>query len=1508
MQCNDLEALLSEHPLAELTADQRAEVAAHVEACQACREKWGLDQQSQAFHEAARPLHGEGSVKNGVLARLSGEGKPTAPQEGTAGPVKLKRLGGFEILGRIGKGGMGTVLKARQVSLNRTVALKILPKSLAQNEDFVKRFIREARSAAMLHHPNIVQAIDVGLAEGYYYFAMECVDGEGLDAILRREGPLEQTRAVQVMEQVCSALVAAHEGGIVHRDIKPANIMLDSKGEARVTDFGLAKRTEGDVAITADGQTVGTPAYVSPEMAKGGESDGRSDLYSLGATFFHLLAGRTPFEGKNFSEILIKQVNEPPPPLASLAPRVDRRLCHIIDRLLRKNPDARYPTAKALLDDLEGLGKLQTVAQAARAEARAGIAEAPTLPLTSGRRLEREAVRARLERQPAHGKRTALLVAGGLLLAAIAGFLLLRPGPETPPSQAKNPPLSSSVPAVTQPIETPKPTPKPVSPEVPSVKKQPPIEPKEPAKKQPIPEPPAPKLGEWVNLFDGKTLDGWRVAEGGGFADHGPVKAEDGRIALAAGVGATGIRWRGEFPTTGYEIALEAMRTSGSEDFGNLAFPIGASYCELGIGAWGGTLVGLLSVDGQLAVDRAAPRRMDFESRRWYAIRLRVTEQRVEAWVDDEKLVDTPRTGHTFQSSNVQEAGFFIYSWRSAAEVRNIRLRRLGTGAPPEVKVPVLATVSFTAPSESKGLVVVSEGDGQFTTAEREGKPALYQEQRNFLYFRAADDFAKLFQADSGRTALVTITLLDTAPCLVDINYDSHIENPGEPEEATIWRVAPGQNLRGTGQWVQVKFELPGARFGHRQNNGADFRLYRSVPLPVHQVTVAAIEEDRPPNVPAQLEKGLAAAFYAGQNHDRFVVARPASCVRFNWGDGAPAPNVPADGFSTRLVGWLYIHEAGEYTFRFRRDDGARLYLDGKLTIDEWTESHGLGDPASVRLGAGWHRLWVEHMDVNHDAYIHLCWRWGETERLVPPALLYCEREMLERIRRDPTQDPFAGLTPQTPAKAPDERGETAPPPKETAADASLAAYAKKSDEVWALFKQRKYADADKLLASLAADPPKALNLPRVSIPREVIAGPLAADQEAAGLLKEFWAAVEKGLAAKAGQFLSFKGAASGTLIAVQDGTATVKTREGDKPRRVQDLLAKQALAHAALKDDPHSYLLKGVFGLAEGDDLPKAKAAFDRAGDEANVARYKERLAVLAPPKVTTVPEATPKVEPGPTERWVVYKDWPFDAAEAVRRQKATAKALGVKVEEDIDLGKGVKMAFVLISAGEFLMGSPPTTSPEKLAAAYGGGPNEYEGEFPQHRVKISRPFWMAKHEVTQEQYMAILLTNPSANKDKPRNPVEQVDWAQAHGFAKVLSEKLGKTIRLPTEAEWEYACRAGTATEFYFGNEAAKVADFGWVGGGSTQSVGMKKANAWGLFDMAGNVWEWVEDWHGKYEGGAQTDPKGAPACGRRVLRGGSWNNTPRDHRSAYRLANEPGYRYNIVGFRVVLVPGPR
>ncbi|NQT88427.1 protein kinase, partial [bacterium] len=355
MDCTDIEALLAARPVDELPTDQAEPVKEHLAACSVCRARWDPAYQSTALHTATKPVRDPARIRDSVMARIRGETTGIARADTDSMPAPPKKIGGYKVLGIIGRGGMGTVLKARQVSMDRLVALKVLPPRLAKDEAFVRRFVREARAAATLRHPHIVQGHDAGLADGTYYFAMEYVDGEGLDALIAREGPLPPKRALEIMRQVVSALWAAHEAGIVHRDIKPSNLMLDSKGEVRVTDFGLAKRTDApaDVATElaqgdaapGESQALGTPAYVAPEVAEGKPADPRSDLYSLGATFFHLLAGRPPFEGKDLADILQKQINEPPPPLASVAPRVDPRLCAVIDRLLCKDPADRFPSA-----------------------------------------------------------------------------------------------------------------------------------------------------------------------------------------------------------------------------------------------------------------------------------------------------------------------------------------------------------------------------------------------------------------------------------------------------------------------------------------------------------------------------------------------------------------------------------------------------------------------------------------------------------------------------------------------------------------------------------------------------------------------------------------------------------------------------------------------------------------------------------------------------------------------------------------------------------------------------------------------------------------------------------------------------------------------------------------------------------------------------------------------------------------------------------------------------------
>jgi len=255
------------------------------------------------------------------------------------------------------------------------------------------------------------------------------------------------------------------------------------------------------------------------------------------------------------------------------------------------------------------------------------------------------------------------------------------------------------------------------------------------------------------------------------------------------------------------------------------------------------------------------------------------------------------------------------------------------------------------------------------------------------------------------------------------------------------------------------------------------------------------------------------------------------------------------------------------------------------------------------------------------------------------------------------------------------------------------------------------------------------------------------------------------------------------------------------------------------------------------------------------------------------------------------IFLEAPFSAEAAKAAQMELAKSLGKVMEAKIDLGKGVKLEMVLIPAGKFMMGSP--------ASEVGRKDNE-----TQHEVTLTKPFYMGKYEVTQEQWQAVMGNNPSTRTKGAKLPVTDVSWNDCQDFSKKLNVRMNGFYRLPTEAEWEYVCRAGTTTVYSFGDSLTK-AD-GNIDGDSSKVVGSYKPNAFGLYDMHGNVWEWCEDWYGDYPEGAVIDPKGIATGGTRVMRGGAFYIFGVSKaRSSLRLNHSPTLRSNYVGFRLVRNP---
>ena len=255
-----------------------------------------------------------------------------------------KMLGRFKLTRLIGQGAMGKVFRAEDVTLRRQVALKIFPQQITRGQRTfkVEQFIREARSAAQIEHPHVVHIYEVGKAAGWYYIAMELLEGGSLQELVTAGGPMDQYRACSLCADAAEGLAHAHRMGIVHRDIKPANLMLTRAGRCKLTDFGLARFEDPNDPFSLPSEAVGTPLYVAPEVAIGTPATAQSDIYGLGATLWFLLTGKPPFLGKTQKEVLLKHRNEPLPDLLMIRPDLSRSLGDALQKSMAKQPDGRY--------------------------------------------------------------------------------------------------------------------------------------------------------------------------------------------------------------------------------------------------------------------------------------------------------------------------------------------------------------------------------------------------------------------------------------------------------------------------------------------------------------------------------------------------------------------------------------------------------------------------------------------------------------------------------------------------------------------------------------------------------------------------------------------------------------------------------------------------------------------------------------------------------------------------------------------------------------------------------------------------------------------------------------------------------------------------------------------------------------------------------------------------------------------------------------------------------------
>jgi serine/threonine protein kinase len=356
----------------------------------------------------------------------------TEESQGAAGPearAHPERIGAYRVDSVIGAGGMGVVYRAFDEALQRPVALKTLLPALTTDPEFVARFKREAQSAAALNHANITQIYSIGQEGPTPFFAMELIKGCSLESIVKDRGALDSLEAARFIQQAAQGLRHAAEKNLIHRDVKPSNLMLAEGGVVKITDFGLAKPGQSQTQLTATGEVLGSPGYISPEQAQGSTLDARSDIYSLGATFYHLVTGKLPFDAPTPVAMIIKHMKDPLKPPRAVNPAVPYPISSLIQRMMAKRPAERFPDYDTLLRELErALQAVESSPGASTGVVAAGGVASGALPrgedVRPGR--QRPGGRSRVEPstvEPARSSSwmpvTLIVLLGGLIVAGV---------------------------------------------------------------------------------------------------------------------------------------------------------------------------------------------------------------------------------------------------------------------------------------------------------------------------------------------------------------------------------------------------------------------------------------------------------------------------------------------------------------------------------------------------------------------------------------------------------------------------------------------------------------------------------------------------------------------------------------------------------------------------------------------------------------------------------------------------------------------------------------------------------------------------------------------------------------------------------------------------------------------------------------------------------------------------------------------------------------------------------
>jgi formylglycine-generating enzyme required for sulfatase activity/serine/threonine protein kinase len=1236
-------------------------------------------------------------------------------------------MGKYQILEKIGAGGMGQVYKAFHASTERIVAIKVILGKGKINPEVVKRFEREVKAAAKLVHSNIITVFDADQADGRIFMVMEYIKGNNLEEILRKKGHLNVSEVIDYMLQAAKGLKYAHDQGVIHRDIKPGNILVDSSGNVKIVDMGLAKiesnGNEEDVSmLTGATSIMGTVDFMSPEQGFSSKNvDARTDIYSLGATMYFLLTKKVMYSGDSAFGKLLAHRELPIPSLCILRPDVLPELQNVFAKMVAKKVEDRYASMAEVLSALLMLGTetpnttnfdRNSIPDTMHGD----FAFATSVPVN----LEKLT---RINLNVSTGKsfysrvsysRKTILVAALSSLGLFAVLMLAVFFVSKPNSKLEKATYMKEEAVV---IEN---------------------------NRKPLPGSEIVKNAEVevkADTFNPAKPDPVVVIPAGGNLLVSPFtesKAKEVQKAVAKSLQ----KEVEEKEDLGKGINLEMILIPAGK------FMMGSPASE----------VGRVDNETQHEVTLTKP---------FYMGKYEVTQEQWEALMGNNPSVVK---GEKLPVTNVPST--HLQNFIAKLNAKSNGGYRLPTEAEWEYacRAGTITAYSFgdaITPKDANYHMLQAPGSIQFVGINKPNAFGLFDMHGN-VWEWCEDWFGEY-----------------AAGPLIDP------KGPATAEQRV---------LRGGSFSTRYKHAARSAYHGWGEHSDRPAHVSRNCgDIGIRLVKTADLKTE-----------------------DLLKVIKPnPEAVIPAVGNLLVAPFTEAKAKEMQKA----VAKSLQKEVEEKEDLGKGIKLEmvlipaGRFMMGSPASEVGRKDNETQHEVTLTKPFYMGKYEVTQE-------QWQEVMGTIPNNWTKGAKEPLTNVSWTACQEFIKKLNAKTNGgyRLPTEAEWEYACRAGTSTAYSFGDSLTKSD---AKYRDNKALGSTNVIGSYK---PNAFGL--------------------YDMHGNVWEWCE-----------DWFGDYSTGVVVDPKGPAMGVSRVGRGGSFSNDVSDVRSSIRANPPPALRTFHFFG-FRLAKTADL-----------------KNEDSLKITKPDPVAVMPAMGNLLVA------------PFTEAKAKEVQKAVAKSLQKEVEEKADLGKGVKLEMVLIPSGKFMMGSPVS---EKSRA----------NDETQHDVTLTKPFYMGKYEVTQGQWENVMGSNPSSNTKGEKLPVTNVSWEDCQEFIKRLNSSNNGGYRLPSEAEWEYACRAGTRTMYSVGGNLTKSdANFD---GSSIKTVGSYRPNAFGLYDMHGNVWEWCEDWLGDYRSEAVTDPKGPTNGTSRMLRGGAFTNNVSEARSSFRINNiSPSSWHVNVGFRLAKTP---